>query len=77
MICICICISILARAAHFEDEQASVEIFQEVVYSHSCLNIFLYIVLLFRFLPGLPHLVNTNTNFGVMGTMICVVTHII
>ena len=38
---VCVCIPILARASHFEYEQASLEIFWEIPCSHDCLYIFL------------------------------------
>ena len=88
-ICICILTSFLVRASHFGYEQASLELLQEIICSHSCLNIFLYNALLFITVkifvfvltkfgkPGLPNLVNTKTNFGVMGTAICDIIHMI
>ena len=74
--CICICIptSFLVRASHFGYEQASLEILREIICSHSCLNIFLYNALSFI---TVKYLVNTNTNFGVKGTTICVIIHMI
>lgn len=49
MICICIlCIPILERASHFGYyEQGSHEIFQDTICSHTWINIFSYITLLF------------------------------
>ena len=82
--CICIPTSFLVRASHYGYEQASLEIFREILYIHSCLSIFLYNELLLMTkticvgcLPGLPNLVNANTNFGVLGTTICVIIHMI